>query len=179
MTREEYIMSMRPVAKPSTTSRCTTGDGGVTPTRADDDIKRRELQTRLTTPTASEQIIDRNIRLYRERQSAEAAADKAKADHARTDQRARQEATQREIERLRRVKDFKLKEHLIEGVFAESGLTPAERARVTERLLAMGDVHNTDAATIFAQEEVLSRGARRPDESNGMDWRSIITAKKK
>ncbi|MGA7504536.1 MAG: hypothetical protein WBW57_10435 [Candidatus Sulfotelmatobacter sp.] len=105
--------------------------------------------------------------------------DRAKQEKIRAENRAMQEATQREIERLRRVKDFKLKEHLIEGVFAESGLTPAERARVTERLLAMGDVHNTDAATIFAQEEVLSRGARKPDESNGMDWRGVITATKK
>ena len=54
MTREEYILAMRPVPKPSTTSRCTTGDGGVTPTRADDDIKRRELQARLNAPTPTE-----------------------------------------------------------------------------------------------------------------------------
>jgi hypothetical protein len=93
--------------------------------------------------------------------------------------KARQEATEREIAKLKKVADFKRGELFISNIFDDAGLTPAERGRANARLLAMGDIHNTDAATVFAQEEVLSRGTNSATSSGdeGFDWRGALTKK--
>ncbi|HKV80019.1 MAG TPA: hypothetical protein VJP02_17865 [Candidatus Sulfotelmatobacter sp.] len=40
-TRAEYLLRMQATPKKSTTSRCTTGDGGITPVRTQDAKERR------------------------------------------------------------------------------------------------------------------------------------------
>jgi hypothetical protein len=60
MTPEEHrkreIERLRPIPKKSSTSYATTGDGGLTPTRAADDEKRGAEQARLNPPPLVETL---------------------------------------------------------------------------------------------------------------------------
>jgi hypothetical protein len=158
-----------------------TTDGPLTPMRTWDVRQRKEWEQRQAAPTpesATAEYWRRHEERWAAKNREEAERIQRQNEQIWAEQRAKQEAIQREAERQQRVKDFKLKERLIEGIFDEHGLTVAERARVNARLLAMGDIHNTDAAMIFAQEGVLSRGDRPPEQSNGVDWRQAVREKK-
>jgi hypothetical protein len=138
-------------------------------------LRRQQLQAIQNPP---EDEVARRWRLHeehwaaKERQWKEDERKEQEAVVAR--ERAQQEAARRESERRQRVRDFEFKESLINEVFEQHDLTPAERGRVNERLAAMGDVHNTDAASIFAQEQVLNRSKRPATQSTVLDWRDAI-----
>lgn len=165
------------VPKRSTSSRCATGDGGFVPWRTQDAKEHRERMAQVTAPTPTEALIDHNIRVYRERRAADEEAERRRLAEMRAQIAREEERTQREIERLKRVKEFRQAEAVVD--LALSALTPMERGRVNERLMAAGKVHDAELAAAFANEEILSRGNRAPELSNGVDWRGVVTARKK
>jgi len=167
-------------AKRSSSSRCTTGDGGFVGVRLQDARERRERMAQLNAPTPQEAVAtmwetyERNWQ-ERIRQSDRREREEMNERIRRDEQRLRE--SKEKIERLR---TFRVNEQLVEGIFETYGLTPTERSRVNQRLAQIGDMHNTDAASVFAQEEVLKRGNNPADQMSGTgDWRGSIKEGKK
>jgi hypothetical protein len=189
MTREEFqqkeIERLRPTPKPSSTSRSICGDGGVTPVRVEDQIERRRILAQMKSDqngVYDEEYWQQAHARYDAEKAAERADEERRIQEQNSRRAANEAAERHELERQQKQAEFKLKERLVEGIFNDAGLTPTERGRVNERLATMGDIHNVDAASVFAQEIVLSRG-KEPVESNQpsetrTDWRGLIGGRK-
>jgi hypothetical protein len=162
------------IPKRSTTSRCTTGSGGITPERSDDATRRRKLQVQLSAPTPQQLNAQRWEQWendWKERLRRADEEEQRKQAALRATDKKRQEANEREIARLRRVKEFKVNEALIEGIIKSHCLSPTERSVVMQRLVDSGNPHNCDIAEIACQEIVLNRGKKPPPQSELLDWR--------
>jgi hypothetical protein len=164
--------------KKSTSSRCTTGDGGFVPWRTQDAKEYRERMAQVSAPTPRQALIDRNIASYRQQVAADEAAEHRRRTEMRERIRREEQAAKDLKERQRRGKEFRQAEALVD--LALGGLTPAERGRVNTRLLAAGRIHDALLAAAFANEEIVSRG-QPVDSSDGteIDWRSALKKQEK
>jgi hypothetical protein len=166
--------------KKSTTSYATTGEGGYVPDRTWESRQRREDIARVTAPSPREALIDHNIRVYRERQEAEEAAERRRQHERREQERQQQERMQREIERLRKTADFRKQEILVESIIQSHGLSTAERSAVYQRCVASGKYPDClEFAEMACQQVVLERGTTPASPSSGQfDWKAAVIRRK-
>lgn len=167
------IARLHPKAKPSTTSYCTTADSSLTtPTRADDDEKRRAEIAAIENPPEDETA--RRWRLHEEYWAAREA--KSKEDERRRQQqiraeiKAKQQAERREIEQ-------RTHEVLLAEVFERHGATDTERNRVK---LLVERSHPAESRTIELYEYTLLRlrDELSGDGNSHADWRPTIGGKR-
>ncbi len=160
--------------KKSSTSRCTTGDGGFVPWRTQDAKEYRERMAQVTAPTPTEVAANQWEAYERGWQDRIRESDRRERD-------LMQERIRRDEQRLaelkartEKVKAFRAAERLVE--LALSGLDAVERSRVHARLFATGKPLDAELATAFANEEIVSRGTQPVEESGGneIDWRSAL-----
>jgi len=170
--RQYEILPATP--KKSTTSYCTTGDGGVTPTRATDDERRRQEIAKLTAPTPQELNAQRwenyesnwQKRIEEsDRRDREAMARRIKEDEART---------QAQIDRLRKTADFKKKEAAVEMVIKLHQLSAAERSAVWEKLLQSSNPLSVDIAEAACIEIEMLRETQPVESAVDLDWRGGV-----
>jgi hypothetical protein len=166
------------VPKRSTTSYATTGDGGFVPERTQDAKERRELKARVTAPSPTEALIDRNIAAYRQRVAADEADESRRLEEMKERIRRDEQRLNELKERKERLKSFRAAEKLVD--IALDALTPAERSRCYEKLTAENRVHDVEHAMYLAQVEVASRTAAPVEQVAGteVDWRRSIKTKK-
>jgi|SRR5579864_7817284 len=163
------------VPKKSTTSFATTGDGGYVPERTHESRARREEIARLnateaakTAPTAWE--------LYEQSWKARIEnSEKAKLDEMRERIRRDEQRLTELNARRENLKNFRTKERMVEIALSE--LSPAERSRVYEKLIAAGRVHDAEHAMYLAQIEVASRTSTPVEQNVTVDWRSSLLKK--
>jgi thioester reductase-like protein len=96
-----------------------------------------------------------------QRYYAEKAAEKQReADREQQRQRENADREKRQktiLEGRQTIAQFRTNEILLEGIIADHGITPEERRALMNRLVALGNIFNFDAATIFYKEIELNR----------------------
>lgn len=172
------INRLRPVPKPSTTSYATTGDGGVTPMRADDIEKRRAAIHAIQNPPedAVQKRWDAHEKHWQE-------IDRRAEQHQQDQQAALRQADERRLAEVNRQLELKRKRQEFANAEATidlclADLTLQERGRVIKRLLNAGRVHDADLAMLYAAEEKLARDNGTVDDTSQADWRGIIKKKR-
>lgn len=170
MTTHEILPA---TPKKSTSSRCTTGDGGFVPWRTQDAKEYRERMAQVTAPTPTEALIDHNIRVYRERQAADEAAERRRLAEMRS-RIARDNARLEEIKALKeRQADYKRRELMLTRLMDSHNLSTTQRAAVNQRLVASKDATDLVLAEMTIQELLASsQPAGAPVE--GLDWRAAL-----
>lgn len=165
--------------KKSSTSYCTTGSGGITPERSDDAAKRRALQAQLNAPTPTE--VAANSWLEYERSWERRIKESDERQRTEMRERIRQDAerTQSEIERLKRVADYKRRELLLTRLMDSYNLSSAQRAVVNRKLVASKDATDLVLAEMTIQELLASPQSVEPSGDGGLDWRSALKVTEK
>jgi hypothetical protein len=162
MTREEYIAAeverLRPTPKPSTTSRSICGSGGITPTRADDDIKRRELQARLSAPTPTEVAANTWLEYERNWERRIKESDDRRRNEMRERIRRDERAAKDAAARQDKIRQYKTNELLVED--ALSLLTPEEKTAAYQQLVDSNRVTDPERASVVAMTIVAERPTR-------------------
>jgi hypothetical protein len=143
------------------------------------ELRRRRVEVQnITSPP--EDPVARAWRLHEEHWKAR--EDKWKEDERRkqaairAEAKAQQERTQREIERLKMLREYKLQEQLLNGVFEEHSLSATERRYVNQKLCDAGRPQDLEMATILSQRIVLERSTNPIQSSvdDGLDWRGVL-----
>jgi len=173
---QEEIVRLQPTPKKSSTSYATTGDGGVTPMRATDVEERRRIIAQSTPPVSP---VSRFWNAAHERFKAQeekwAKDEQAKQDAIRREIERRKLEAERSAERKKRLAEFEANEATRELALAH--LTDAEKARVMQKLLNAGKIHDADLAWLYAQQEVAARGdtPAEKDAPVQLDWRAGLS----
>jgi len=167
------------VPKRSTSSRCTTGDGGFVPWRTQDAKEHRERMAQVTAPTPTEALIDHNIRVYRERQAADEAAERRRL----ADMRARIARDEQRLKELKALKerqaDYKRRELLLTRLMDSYNLSAIQRAVVNRKLVTSKDATDLVLAEMTIQELLASPQPVEASGDAGLDWRSALKVMEK
>ena len=173
------IARLQPTPKKSTTSYCITADSSMsTPTRTSDIEDRRRLVAQMA-PTVDS--VQSGWDAAEARWAARSAAyEREQADiqaQLRANDEARLAAVNRELTRQKKVQEFRAAETTRE--LALGHLTNAEKGRVNQQALDAGKFDDIDYLMYLAQIEVAARESRPVRDNPPLDWRGIITAKRK
>lgn len=175
---QAFIESHRPTPKPSSTSRSICGLGGVTPTRADDDVKRSAAIHAIQNPPES--VLQKRWAAHEKHwQEIERRAEQHQQDQQaalRVADERRLAEVNREIARKKARQVFDAAEATIDLCLAD--LTRQERGRVIKRMLDAGKIHDTDLALAYAMEEKCARGNQSVEDRPQKDWRPGLRKKK-
>ena len=154
--------------KPSTTSHCTTGDGGVTPTRASDAEEHRKLvATRAP-------LVDLNQARWDAHEAHWKEIERRNEQQRVDDDAARLAEVNRQLAQKKAKQAFDAAEATMDLALAD--LTPAQRGRVMQRLLNEGKIHDADLAMGYALEEKYSNAPA--SDAPQADWRGGIKPRK-
>ena len=163
--------------KKSSTSFCTTGSGGITPVRVEDQRERQRILQRMK----QDQPFDEQFwQQAHERYNAEKAREREDEQRRIEEQNARyaaNEATERrERERRQKRQQHKQAEVAVENVIRLHDLTATERLAVMQKLVDHGRPHDLALCDAFCQQIVLNRGLQPVDESIDarFDWRGFV-----
>jgi hypothetical protein len=151
----EEVERLRPVPRPSTTSRSICGSGGITPERSDDAAKRRQLQARLTAPTPTEAAANEWEAYERGWQARIEASDRREREQMQERIRRDEQAAKDAAARQDKIRQYKTNELLVEQ--ALSLLTQKERAAAYQLLVDSGKVLDPEHATYLAMTIVAER----------------------
>lgn len=161
------------VPKQPTTATGGTTTGGYSDRTYESRERLRHLHEIKNPPPT---LVDYYISLHRQREAAEAVAEKAKLEQAKVEERRLEQRLAETRQRIANTKKFRAAEKMVE--IALDSLTQQERSRIYEKLLSAGRVHDVEYAMSLAQIAVASRTAA-PIESNEVaDWRAALKKSK-
>jgi hypothetical protein len=112
-----------------------------------------EAVAKPTVITAREKLADLHLEVYKKRQAADAAAERAK-EQARLTNINRATAERKRKQALR---DFEWQEQMVDGILDRYSLTSDERRRVNEILLHTDRIHDCDFAEVTCMRVVGAR----------------------
>jgi hypothetical protein len=179
MTREEYIASMRPTPKKSTTSYCSSGNGGVTPVRVEDQRERKAILARMN-PVSPDKISGERWAEW-ERQWDERIRESDRQAREATQERIRrsEEFERRQREQQERRSAFETAEAIVELALSE--LSADEKSSAYQQLTNENRVHDAERAGAIAQALIANRESVNSTRQSGLrvDWRGVITEEKR
>jgi hypothetical protein len=88
------------------------------------------------------------------RQKAKEKADEQRRAQAQAERHKKEAAVVAHNQKLRQ---FQANQIILDGIYADHGLTEAERRRVAQRLADGGNLFNFDSANVYCQEIVFAR----------------------
>ncbi|MGO8794543.1 MAG: hypothetical protein ACLQLC_06950 [Candidatus Sulfotelmatobacter sp.] len=167
------------VPKRSTSSRCTTGDGGFVPWRTQDAKEYRERMAQITAPTPTEVAANRWLEYERswERRIKE-SDERQRADMRKRIQRDEQAAKELK-ERQEKQADYKRRELMLTRLMDSYNLSTAQRAVVNRKLVASKDATDLVLAEMTIQEILASPQPVEASGDAGLDWRSALKVTEK